>query len=161
VSKVTVKRPLPGRIAEAEALWYDPSRWPAFVDGFGHVAKLEGSWPKAGARLTWDSMPGGRGRVVERVVEHVVRERQRVEVEDERLEGLQSIEWAANEQGCELTLTLDYRLKNARFGSPIVDALFIRRAIRDSLARTANRFRRELAADLELSSLGSGAPPVP
>jgi hypothetical protein len=161
VSKVSVKRPLPGRIAEAEALWYDTSRWPAFVDGFGHVAKLEGPWPDVGARVTWDSVPGGRGRVVERVVEYVVRERQRVEVEDERLEAVQSAEWAANDDGCQLTLILDYRLKHARFGSPIVDALFIRRAIRDSLARTAARFRRELAADLELSSLGSGAPPVP
>jgi hypothetical protein len=161
VSRVTVTQDLPGRIAEAEALWYDTSRWASFVDGFGHVAKLEGPWPDVGSRLVWDSPPGGRGRVSERVTAYIVRSQQRLEVEDERLEGTQTVEFAAAEEGCRITLTLDYRLKNARPGSKLVDVLFIRRAIRDSLTRTAHRFRRELAADLELSSISSDAPHVP
>lgn len=28
---------LPGRAAEAEELWYDPVRWPSWIDGFGHL----------------------------------------------------------------------------------------------------------------------------
>ena len=28
---------VPGRAADAEALWYDPHRWQAWVDGFGHI----------------------------------------------------------------------------------------------------------------------------
>ena len=36
---------MPGLASEAEALWYDPQRWPAWIDGFGHVVKLEGEWP--------------------------------------------------------------------------------------------------------------------
>ena len=32
---------VPGRAADAEALWYDPHRWQAWVDGFGHVVSLD------------------------------------------------------------------------------------------------------------------------
>ena len=39
---------VPGLASDAEALWYDPQRWPAWVDGFGHVVKLEGEWPARG-----------------------------------------------------------------------------------------------------------------
>ena len=60
---------VPGTVSEAEALWYEPTRWPAGVDGFGHLAKLEGE-SAAGARLVWDSRPGGRGRVVEQVLRY-------------------------------------------------------------------------------------------
>ena len=38
---------VPGRLAEVEDLWYDRHRWPSWVDGFGHVVKLEGDWPEA------------------------------------------------------------------------------------------------------------------
>ncbi|HSD81316.1 MAG TPA: hypothetical protein VLB47_11660, partial [Solirubrobacteraceae bacterium] len=65
---------VPVRASAAEALWYDTRRWPAFVDGLKHVASVEGDWPGAGARVVWDSHPGGRGRVVERVVAHEPRE---------------------------------------------------------------------------------------
>src|SRR4051795_5503073 len=46
---------VPGRAAEAETLWYDPKRWSAWVDGFGHVVKLDDDWPEPDARLVWDS----------------------------------------------------------------------------------------------------------
>ena len=74
---------VPGLASEAEALWYDPQRWPVWVDGFGHVVKLEGEWPAPGARAVWDSKPGGRGRVVERVTAYEARAGQTLEVEDE------------------------------------------------------------------------------
>ena len=64
---------VPGRAAEAEALWYDPHRWQAWVDGFGHVVSLDGDWPRRGAELVWQSPPGGRGRVTERVVAYEMR----------------------------------------------------------------------------------------
>jgi hypothetical protein len=39
------------------------------VDGLGHVFKVDEGWPRApGAVAIWDSKPGGRGRVLERVV---------------------------------------------------------------------------------------------
>jgi hypothetical protein len=63
VPSVRATTTVPGRVVDAEELWYDPHRWAAWIDGFGHVAKLEGDWPHAGARLLWDSRPQGRGRV--------------------------------------------------------------------------------------------------
>ena len=65
--RVSASTVVPGRVVEAEELWYDPNRWAAWIDGFGHVNKLEGEWPQVGARLLWDSRPQGRGRVSERV----------------------------------------------------------------------------------------------
>ena len=58
------------RASEAEALWYDTSRWPTFVDGFAHVVNKEGDWPAAPSTLVWQSTPAGRGRVLERVTEY-------------------------------------------------------------------------------------------
>ena len=96
-----------GPAGEAEALWYDTARWPSFVDGFHHVVKVEGDWPRAG-RIVWDSTPNGRGRVQERVAAHEPGAGQTVEVEDPRLTGTQSIAFAeAAGGGCRIALTLD------------------------------------------------------
>jgi hypothetical protein len=137
-------------VSEAEVLWYEPTRWPAWIDGFGHLAKLEGDWPRAGARLVWDSRPGGRGRVVERVVRYEPRVGQALEVEDERLTGTQSVRFDATEGGTRIALELVYELKSGARLKALVDLFFIRRALGDSLRRTLARFRAELAADREL-----------
>jgi uncharacterized membrane protein len=137
-------------ISAAEALWYDLARWPGFVDGLHHVVKADADWPRAG-RVLWDSRPNGRGRVQERVVSYEVRSGQTVEVEDPRLSGTQSIAFEpAGEGRCRVTLTLDYRLKQGGPFAPVVDSLFVRRAVRDALRRTLSRFARELRADREL-----------
>jgi uncharacterized membrane protein len=139
---------VPGRAAEAEQLWYDQTRWPTWVDGFGHVVKLDPEWPDPPARLVWDSKPGGRGRVVERVTTCIQRQGQTLEVEDERLRGTQRVEFAPSDGDTRVTLTLEYRLKSRTPLTPVVDALFVRRAIRDSLARTLSRFAYERTGDL-------------
>src|SRR5437773_8397821 len=87
-----------GRLSEAEALWYDTARWSTFVDGFGHLATHEPGWPREGT-LVWDSRPGGRGRVVERVLRYAAGDGQDVEVEDERLTGTQSVRFAPAGEG--------------------------------------------------------------
>jgi hypothetical protein len=137
-----------GRAAEAEELWYDQTRWPTWIDGFGHVVRLDGEWPDAGARLVWDSKPGGRGRVVERVTSHVQRQGQTLEVEDERLRGTQTVAFTPAGDDTQIELSLEYRLKSRTPLTPLVDALFVRRAIRDSLSRTLARFANERAGDL-------------
>jgi hypothetical protein len=139
---------VPGRVAEAEELWYDPHRWAAWIDGFGHVTKLEGEWPHEGARLLWDSRPKGRGRVDERVVGYEPRAGQTLAVEDQRLTGTQRIAFEPQGDEVRLNLTLEYRLKNRSAATPVLDLLFIRRAIRDSLQRTLNRFGHERRAEL-------------
>jgi hypothetical protein len=139
---------VPGRVAEAEELWYDPHRWAAWIDGFGHVTKLEGEWPQEGARLLWDSRPKGRGRVDERVVGYEPRAGQTLAVEDQRLTGTQRIAFEPQDDQVRLNLTLEYRLKNRSAATPVLDLLFIRRAIRDSLQRTLSRFGHERRAEL-------------
>jgi uncharacterized membrane protein len=139
-----------GPISAAEALWYDTARWATFVDGFKHLAKREGDWPRAGSRVVWDSVPGGRGRVLEHVVAYEVRVSQTVEVEDERLTGTQTVTFSPGADGrCRVGLELRWRLKQGGPLSSIVD-VFVGRAFRDALRRTLSRFARELRADREL-----------
>jgi len=150
VGRVQVQIVADGRLTDAEALWYDTSRWPTFVDGFGHVVGVDPGWPREGT-VTWDSRPGGRGRVLERVVRYTAGDGQDAEVEDERITGTQSVRFAPYpEGGVGVALELRYQLKRAFPGSALVDAIFIRRAMRDSLARTLRRFAIELAAEREL-----------
>ena len=137
-------------ISEAEALWYDVRRWPAWVDGLGHVLKVDEAWPQAGARLVWESRPGGRGRVLEQVTRYEARTGQVVEVEDERLHGTQTVRFEPAEAGARVSLELDYKLKPGVMLRALVDLLFVRRAMTDSMRRTLGRFGRELAADQEL-----------
>ena len=136
-----------GRLTDAEALWYDTARWSSFIDGFGHLHAVEPGWPREGS-VTWDSRPGGRGRVLERVERYTAGDGQDVAVEDERLTGVQSVRFAAAGDGrVAVQLELEYRLKRMFFGAQVVDWLFIRRAQRDSLQRTLRRFAIELAAE--------------
>ena len=135
--------------SEAEALWYDTTRWATFVDGLHHIARLEGDWPRAGARVLWDSAPNERGRVQERVVAYVAREGQTVTVEDEKIHGTQRVSFTPTETGVTVALELDYVLKEQRLGMALVDLLFVRRPQRESLQRTLRRFRTEVAAERE------------
>jgi hypothetical protein len=145
---------VPGRISESEALWYDTSRWPTFIDGFHHAASVDDGWPAQGT-LVWDSTRGGRGRVVERVVRHEPRVIQVAEVEDPTITATQTVSFAALEgERVRVQLELRYKLKERRLGplTPVLDVLFIRPRQREALARTLARFARELAADREATS---------
>lgn len=136
---------LPGAdVAAAEALWFDVGRWASWVDGFGSVAKLSEPWPDSGGVVVWDSNPYGRGHVTERSVTRRPGAGQQAEVEDDRLRGRQAVSFDAVRGGVAVTLTLDYAIKAARPGMFLVDLLFIRRAVGDSLRRTLEGFAREL-----------------
>ena len=147
---------LPVQVSAAEALWYDPHRWPVFVDGFGHVAKIEGDWPREGSRLVWDSVPAGRGRVVETVTSYEVRVGQTVRVEDERITGKQVVTFAPLGDGrSRMAIELTWKHKFGTVMTPLVDLLFVRRAFTDALRRTLSRFSREVRVETELSA-GAG-----
>lgn len=145
---------LPGtRIAEAEELWYDLRRWPAFVEGFKHVVRTQGDWPRAGSELLWESVPAGRGQVRERVIAFTQREGQRAEIRDPRVSGLQEVSFEATGSGSVVvTLTLEYELARPGPLGQLTDLFFIRRAQQDALRRTLLRFARELETDRELAS---------
>jgi hypothetical protein len=150
---VAARRVLPGAsVAEAEALWYDLRRWPAFVDGFANMGLWTGRWPRTDARVVWDSRPDGRGRVIEQVVAYEPGACQRVRVEDPRLHGEQTVRFAALDDGCELIVELAYELKQPGFGGAITDLFFVRHALRASLRRTLERFAVELRAERELTT---------
>jgi hypothetical protein len=136
-----------GRVAlqpdEAAALWRDPRRWSAFVEGFQRLEELGQSWPEPGARLVWDSGPGGRGRVTEKVAENGPT-RFATKVYEDRLYGTQTAAFAPDaEGGAEVRLTLEYELTGENPFNPVTDMLFIRRALRDALGRTLRRFAVE------------------
>ena len=140
---------VPGRAAEGEALWYDPSRWAAWIDGFGHLVELEGDWPRPGASVTWDSPPGGRGRVHERVVAFEARTGQTLEVEDATYTGRQRVTFTPGSGETGIELSVEYEIKQRTTLTPVVDRLFIRRAMTDSLRRTLSRFANERKAEIQ------------
>lgn len=141
---------VPGGPAEAEDLWYDRRRWQAWIDGFAHVVKLEGDWPRPGAELTWQSRPGGRGRVRERATAYAPRVGQTAQVEDEALVGTQEVAFAPEGQAdTRVTLTLEFETKRRSPLGPLA-GFFVRRSLADSLERTLRRFLAEREGDLRL-----------
>ena len=146
---VSAAQTFPGSVHEGETLWYDTARWPHWIDGVEAVTAVEGDWPRIGATVTWQSVPAGRGRVVERVVGYEPLRGQSSEVEDESIRGTQSVAFTPVDEGIDVELTLAYTLKQRSIIMPLLDFFFIRRAMRTSLARTLTRFGVELAAARE------------
>jgi len=128
--------------AEALALWADVDRWPSFVEGFARRLELTREWPSPGERVVWESAPDGRGRVTERVTENAP-DRFSTEVFEKALTGTQTLRALQTDDGSEVELSLDYELTRYGALSGMADALFIRRALRDSLKRTLYRFSVE------------------
>jgi hypothetical protein len=134
---------------EAMRLWADVDRWPSFVEGFARRLELSPEWPAEGARIVWESNPDGRGRVTETVVESAPN-RFSTRVFEERLMGTQTLHLAPADDGSEVALTLDYELTGAGPLRAVADAIFIRRALRDSLRRTLFRFEIEAQDEADL-----------
>ena len=134
---------------EAMRLWTDVSRWPSFVEGFARRLELSPEWPAKGSRVVWESNPDGRGRVTETVVESEARVFS-TQVFEEQLMGTQTFQVAPADGGSEVALVLDYEL--AKWGPlrGVADAIFIRRALRDSLRRTLFRFEVEAEDEAQL-----------
>jgi hypothetical protein len=128
--------------AAALALWSDLSRWPSFVEGFAHLLENDSRWPAREARVLWESVPAGRGRVTEKVVESSG-DRIATMIFEERLAGRQTFRVAPSKSGAAVELSLEYTLTKYGPLGPVADALFIRHAIRDSLHRTLFRFAVE------------------
>jgi hypothetical protein len=120
-------------------LWMDVSRWSSFVEGFARVVELDPEWPAPGSRAIWESVPAGRGRVTEKVVDgtpgHVA-----TLVFEDRLAGKQTFRAIESEAGARVELSLEYTLTKYGPLGAVADVIFIRRALRDSLRRTLTRF---------------------
>ncbi|HWT23203.1 MAG TPA: hypothetical protein VN213_06825 [Solirubrobacteraceae bacterium] len=147
--RVAASISVPGRVADAEALWYDPVRWPVWVDGFGHVVELDAEWPATGSRLVWNGPPRGRGRVIERVLRYEARVGQELDVEDERLQGRRTVAFTPGPDAVGIELALEYEHKERHLLTWAVDLVSTRPAQAASLRRTLERFARERVGDLE------------
>jgi hypothetical protein len=123
-------------------LWTDLSRWSTFIEGFARVTEVDPGWPGEGSRVVWESIPSGRGRVTEKVVESAPGQFATMVFED-RLSGRQTLRAIESEGGARVDLTLEYTLTSYGPLGPLADAIFIRRALRDSLRRTMQRFAVE------------------
>jgi hypothetical protein len=134
---------------ELLALWSDVDRWPSLVEGFARRLELSPDWPAKGARVVWESTPDGRGRVTETVLVNEA-DRFSTQVFEEALMGTQTLRAAPAPDGSEIELALDYEL--AKYGplAGVADAIFIRRALRDSLRRTVYRLAIEAQEEAEL-----------
>ena len=137
----------------AVALWADVRRWPTFVEGFAHLVEASREWPREGARLVWQSNPSGRGRVTEKVVESGPR-LLRTQVYEDALVGEQSVSVEPAGEGTRVELRLEYALARSGPLSGVADVLFIRRALRDSLRRTLDRFAVEAEEEATLGPAG-------
>ena len=124
-------------------LWTDVDRWPSFIEGFARALELAPDWPAGGARVIWESTPAGRGRVTEKVVEQEGPDRFVTQVFEERLTGTQVFRVIESAGGSRAELSLEYALTKYGPLGAVADAIFIRRAIRDSLRRTLFRFSVE------------------
>ena len=90
-------------LKEAWDYYFEPSGWPAWVDGF-HAVESASGYPDEGGTLIWRSTPAGRGRVTETVLAHEPRKLHRIEFSDPESRG---------------ELTTDIRARRARTpGSP-------------------------------------------
>jgi hypothetical protein len=134
-------------------LWLDTTRWPTFVDGFGAIDRRHERWPEPGAQVVWHSKAGGRGTVTEKVVELEPPGRVVVQVIDDKLGGRQTTTFEPDDErgGCRVLVELDYSL-NDRGRGPVawVVGLYVRRALRDSIRRTLERFVVEAVEEASL-----------
>ncbi|MCW2998357.1 MAG: hypothetical protein JWN65_1906 [Solirubrobacterales bacterium] len=148
MATVSAKLAVPYPTGAAESLWYDTGRWPGFVDGFGWLKTVEGQWPGVGARVVWDTKPGGRGRVTETVTAYEPRRMCVTEVEDDQLSGTQTVAFSPHAEGTTMQLSLQYAIKARTPLTPVVDLFFVRRTQRESLQRTLRRFALELRDEI-------------
>jgi hypothetical protein len=146
VRPVEVAERFAGTVAEAERSWYAPQAWPRWVDGCERILSVDPDWPRAGTGLTWESGPAGRGQVSERVVQYEPLRGMTAEVADASLRGVQTVTFVPEGEEVSVVLALSYRLERRSLVSPLVDVLFIRRAMAASLQTTLHRFGVELQA---------------
>jgi len=145
----------------AVALWSDLRRWPSFVEGFARLVSSTPGWPAEGAKVVWETGPGGRGKVSEKVTENTAHAFA-TRIVEKRLFGVQAFSAEPVPGGSRVEIALEYELTSESPLRGITDVLFIRRALRDSLARTLRRYAVEAEDDAGLRergvAKGGGAP---
>ncbi|MGH2951536.1 MAG: SRPBCC family protein [Solirubrobacterales bacterium] len=130
-------------LAETWDYYFDPTGWPAWVDGFQAVEAAEG-YPNEGGTLRWRSVGAGRGRVTERVLRHDPRSRHRIAFEDPQSSGELETTFAIEGEGTRVTLAVEYRLPGRGPLAWLTDRIFVRGQVARSLGRSLLRLRAEV-----------------
>jgi uncharacterized protein YndB with AHSA1/START domain len=142
-------------LAEVWDAYFEPRRWPFWVDGFQAVVSSQG-YPEQGGTLRWRSNPSGRGTVSERVLEHEPRHRHRVGFSDDASEGELLTTFTMQRQSVLVRQELTYELKEEKPLHRLTDRFFVRPRLRESLARSLRRLAAEAADTAEPGAEPSG-----
>jgi uncharacterized protein YndB with AHSA1/START domain len=132
-------------LKEVWDLYFDPERWAMWVDGFARVEASEG-YPERGGTLRWQSIPAGRGLVVEEVLDHEPRRRHRVSFEDPESTGELEATFEIRGEQVHLTQRMTYKIRHPGILGPLTDVFFVRRQVAGSLARSLGRLKHEAEA---------------
>jgi hypothetical protein len=144
VARARVRQSYPASVHEAQTRWCDVSRWPEWVDGAVWIVSADPQWPEVGSAVVWQSVPAGRGRVTERVIGFEPLAGLTVAVEDDAMEGVQTVIFDPQGEGVDVEVTLEYRIKRRSPMTWLVEGLFVRRPMVLSMTRTLERFRAVL-----------------
>jgi hypothetical protein len=137
----------PLSVHSAQAAWCEVTRWHAWVEGLERIISTSPDWPQAGATVRWESNPAGRGSVSERVLRFEPLVLIELEIEDDQLLGRQLVSFVpAEADQTEVGISLGYRIKRRSPLTPVLDFLFIRRAVETSLRSTLHRFAADAAS---------------
>jgi uncharacterized membrane protein len=143
---VTANESCHASVHEAQTAWCDTSRWTAWVDGLSEVTKVSADWPQEGSHVHWETGPAGRGDVTERVVRYEPLAMIEFDVTDDSIRGQQTVYFTPLDDGVEIYLSLSYEITQRNPFMPVIDLLFVRRAMERSLRATLQRFAAHVEA---------------
>jgi hypothetical protein len=125
---------------EVEQLWFDPSRWASWLEGFSHLVLLEDGWPVDGRRV----YDGARGRVLEKILRYEAGSGLSSTIEDTRMTGIISVRFETDNVRTRITVELDVEPKDKLAPGP---RWWLRRKLREQWQLSLRRFGYELAAE--------------
>jgi hypothetical protein len=137
-------------LAEVWDLYFDPRRWPLWVDGFAAVGSISDHYPEPGSTVVWRSTGAGRGEVRERVITHQPRTLHRISFSDPGSAGeletrFEMLPAEGEARRTAVSQLMRYRLLTGGPLRPVTDRLFIRPQVRRSLERSLMNLAAESA----------------
>ena len=125
---------------EAEQLWFDPSRWASWLQGFAHLVSLDDGWPVDGRRI----YDGPRGRVQEQIMRYTAGSGYSSTIEDPHVSGVINVTFETDNVRTRITVELDVEPKEKLAPGR---RWWLRRKLGQEWALTLQRFAYELAAE--------------
>ena len=95
--------------------------------------------------MVWESGPAGRGRVRESISAYEPRAGITSGVEDDSMMGTQQVTFSPSDEGVEIEVSLEYRIKRRTPVTPLIEWVFVRRPMAMSLTKTLQGFGTRLA----------------